>query len=350
MVRWMCFLALGLALSTALAQEQILITPDSTLLDEHGEPIEYGEFMKRMETGEFMPRPVRGEDGSITAYRLAVKPAAGEGEARRRLEAMRIRSTAIDAPVAVDVVSHHYLFAPIDVFNGEEWFHYYAIFDTGTLVPVILLPEIMKEFGKAEKVRVGGVEFTSPPMGAYSMPDAIRDMNRFRTEAPEKFEDRAIAGIIGGSLFENYLVSIDSRSGRLTLRPLDSEQRTLRAEAPIAATAYRPDMRNVWFPVTVNGIEGFVHYDTGNPNRSIIAGEALEETGGALRSFVVGGVDIVPLLGEGAPIVEEDMRRRYGEVMDEMNVLANLGNRSTDDLIVTIDPREKTIYFERRAE
>ncbi len=346
MTRWTCSLAVAFA--TAFAQQPIMITPDSTLLDQHGEAIEYKEFMERMETGEFLPQPVRGEDGSVIAYRLTAKPAVEE--AARRQEAMRIHSTAIDGPAVVEAVSHHYLFAPIDVFNGEEWSHFYAIFDTGTFVPVILLPEIMEELGKMEKVRIGGVEFENLPTGSFSMPDLIRDMNRFHGEAPEKFEDRRIAGIIGGSLFENYLVSIDSRSGRLILRPLDSAQRTLRSEAPIAATTYRADMRNIWFPVTINGVDGYAHYDTGNPNRSIIAADALEEAGGALRSFVVGGVNVARIMGEGEPIVEEDMRRRYGDLMEEIPVIANLGNRSTDDLIVTIDPRERKVYFERRGE
>lgn len=330
----------------AVAQQQIMITPDSKLFDEHGEPIGYAEFMKRMESGAFMPRPVR-ENGEVVAYRLAPRE-AGAGDMRRRSESMRINSSPIDGPVVIDTVSHHYLFAPIDVYNGEEWFHYYVIFDTGTFVPVILLPELMEEIGKVEKVRVGDVEITGPPIGSFSMNDLIRDMNRFRTEAPEKFEDRAIAGIIGGSLFENYLVSIDSRSGRVTLRPLDSAQRTLRPDAPIASTTYRPDGRNIWFPVLINGAEGFAHYDTGNPNAMIMSADVLASGEGAVRSFVVGGVDLVPTFGEIKPRGEQGFLNRYGNQADGMNLLVNLGNRATDNLIVTIDPREKVLYFERR--
>ncbi len=333
----------------AVAQQQIMITPDSKLLDEHGAPIEYAEFMKRMETGAFMPRPVM-EDGEVVGYRLASResrPAAGE---RGRAESKRINSSPIDGPVVIDTVSHHYLFAPIDVYNGVEWFQYYVIFDTGTFVPVILLPEFMKEVGKVEKVRVGGVEITGPPIGSFSMNDMIRDMNRFRTEAPEKFEDRTIAGIIGGSLFENYLVSIDSRSGRVTLRPLDSAQRTLNPDAPIASTTYRPDGRNIWFPVSINGAEGFAHYDTGNPNAMIMSADVLASGDGAVRSFVVGGVDLAPTLGEIKPRGEESFLNRYGNQADGMNLLVNLGNRATDNLIVTIDPRDKMLYFERRGD
>lgn len=332
----------------ASAQQQIMITPDSKLLDEHGEQIGYSDFMKKMETGAFMPQPVM-EDGKVVAYRLAPRPAgAGGDDARRRMKVRRINSSPIDGPVVIDTVSHHYLFAPIGVYNGEEWFHYYVIFDTGTFVPVILLPEFMEEIGKVEKVRVGGVEITGPPTGSYGMPDGIRNMNRFRTEAPEKFEDRTIAGIIGASLFENYLVSIDSRSGRVTLRPLDSAQRTLHPEAPIAATTYRTDARNIWFPVTINGVEGFAHYDTGNPNFMYIVENVLNKGAGAVQSFVVGDGDLAPEFGEIEPRAEKDLVPRYGDLAGEMNLLVNFGNRATDNLVVTIDPRDKMLYFERR--
>lgn len=349
-----CALAAAIGLLAApaasLSQQPIMITPDSNLLDERGEPIEHAEFMKQMETGAFMPQHVRDEHGAIVAYRLSPRaPGAGGGDMPRQSEAMRNASTPIDGTVVIETVSHLYLFAPIEVYNGHEWFHYYVVFDTGTFVPVILLPEAMKELGKVEKIRVGDVEIIGPPIGAYSMPDGIRNMNRFRTEAPEKFEERTIAGIIGWSLFENYLVSIDSRSGHLTLRPLDSEQRTLHAEPPTARTTYRPDGRNIWFPVTINDVEGYAHYDTGNPHSLIITHELLEKGDGLVQSFMVGGVNLASEFGEIEPVVESDLSRRYGDVVKNLSLLVNVGNRATDNLVVTIDPRDKVLYFERRA-
>jgi len=348
-----CSLSLiGLPESSAQAQSMVMITEDSRLEDASGSRLTHDEFIERMGSGRFTTVPITDDTGTTIGYRLVPRSKAGDqaqGEpatAPRTVTLPHIVSSPIEQPVTVDLVRHHHLFLPIDIHDGTEWRRYRVLLDTGTFVPLILDPELGLD--SVQRARIADVEFSQFSTGRFEPFGMIRDMNRYLKEKPDLFDDRPIVGIAGVSLLRNYLVSIDAAGSKLTLRPLDSEQRTLRNAPPIASTAYRTEMTNIWIPATVNGVEGFVHYDTGSPYFFALP-EVLEQGNGLVDSLVIGGTNLAatqPQRPDAAPLSArpKDLGQAYQTV--PLNVIAQLGNDASDRWIITIDPRDTRLYFE----
>ncbi len=333
--------------------QQMRITPDTVFKDHTGAEIEREEFRDRLQTGRYRPVPIHDDEGELIGYRLNPRegelPAKG-GPGAGRVQQIAIDSTPIGGPVTIELIRFNYLFIPLEVFNGEEWASHLFIFDTGTFIPIIMLEELRGEFGTIETARVAGLEFERPTQGKSEHIDRmIHRMNdRYSQESPEIFGDRPIAGVVGINMFSNYLVSVDAREGLITLRPMDSEQRTLFDADPVAKTAYRGDQHNIWFPVSVNGHEGYAHLDTGNPQFHIDSRVAEGGDGEVFRSFVVGGMNLAPCYErEGAASPNpRPLGGRYP--FDTFEVIAAVGNHGIEPFVVTVDRREQTLYFERR--
>jgi len=332
----------------ARAQSMIMIDEDSVLKDASGSTLTEAEFIERLESGRYRVEPIKGASGRDIGYRLIDKaraPAGGEAEANPKLN---IRSTAIDAPAPIDLIRHHYLFLPVDLHDGEAWREYLFVLDTGTFVPLIIDPEL--DPMQPGRARVGGIELSGVPTGTFEPFAMVRDLNRFRDELPDKFGDHRIAGIAGISLLRNYLVSIDASEPRLILRPLESERRTLFERDPVVSVDYRTEQDNIWIPAVVNGIEGFVHYDTGSPVTHILP-EILDRADGSVESVLVGGVDLAGALHapgdpRGSDIRPKDIGPAYSGV--PLDVIAQLGCAGSDRWIITLDPRDSRVYFESR--
>jgi len=347
-LRVLCAVSIvAISAATACAQSTVMITEDSVLRDASGSDITHSEFFTLIDTGRYGTEPITDDSGKVIGYRLVNSgEAVAAGEAGRAA-GTRIQSTPINDATPIDLIRYHYLFLPIDLHDGETWREYLVVLDTGTFVPLILDPEL--PVGEEQKARVGGVEFSSFPSGRFEPFDVIRDMNRFRQERPDLFGDRRIVGIAGISLFQNYLASIDAASSRLTLRPLDSERRTLHEIDPIVSVRYRPDMGNIWLPVNINGVSGFAHYDTGSPH-TFVADEILERGEGRLESMVIAGVELANALhtnpdGDSPATQSKDLGPAYESV--PFDVIAQFGCDGSDRWIVTIDPRDTRVYFER---
>ena len=355
-------LALGVGLLTALAstparaQQTVMITEQSRLEDASGSPLSREEFIERMESGRYRPIPLTDDSGKTIGYRLVPRDGGGRADADRGQrpapEARRIRSSRLDGPTTVEMIRHRYLFLPIDIHDGRAWHEHLVVLDTGTFVPLILDPQL--GIDRVERARIDGVEFTRPPTGRFEPFDIVRDMNRFRDERPELFGDRRIVGIAGVSLLSNYLVSIDAAASELTLRPLDSERRHLLDAEPVASVSYDTQSSNIWLPITINGVEGFAHYDTGSPYTHVLP-RILELAGGRVEEAVVGSVDLAaapnaPAAGgpdaEAFPARPRDLGLAYQSV--PLEVIAQLGTEGSDRWIITIDPRDNRLYFERR--
>ncbi len=328
--------------SEILAQ-QVMLTPDSQVQDQEGKKITYDEFVQKMNTGQFNPVPVQDESGKHIGFRLAPREsssAVGENSANRRR--VQSKSTEIEGSEKLQFIYKDYLFAPVEFYNGETWTTKWMVFDTGTFIPVILLPEVAAEIGAIQKIKMGGVEVFNPQVGSYEFNDLVRNLNRYRERHPELFGDHEIAGIVGLPLLSNYLISIQAQTGEVTLRPMNSAQRTLYSKAPMAQAQYQSEQGNIWFPVTINGQKGFAHLDSGNPYFDVDSNIISKDQ--TMESFMVGETDLTEYL-KMVEFRSDPLKSRYQGV--GLDVISVFGNLAANPFVITIDPREQIIYFEK---
>lgn len=218
--------------------------------------------------------------------------------------------------------------------SREVFFH----LDTGTLVPVMWLPEVREAVGALDSVSLGQVTVERPVTGSYSAVDALRrDLARSR-ERLDRLPDRPGGGIVGWTLMSKAILSIDVPGGRLVLRPRESERRTLYGRDPIASAEYRPLRHNVWIPARVHGDSGYVHLDTGYSYTWVE-----ESVAGGPSAFRVGGVDLLPHLGN-AELRPKEQGPAYRSV--PLDVIANLGVDALEQVVVTVDASRNRVYFE----
>jgi len=345
---FLCISALGLMVESARAQSMVTIDDESILKGPSGSALTEAEFIERMESGRYGTEPITDGSGNVIGYKLVRKAEARADCGAEAARAMQIQSTPIAEAEPIDLIRYHYLFLPIDIYDGEAWREYLVVLDTGTYIPLILDPEL--PFADAKRARVRGIEFSNFPTGRFEPFELIRGMNRFREERPDLFGDRRIVGIAGISLFQNYLTSIDASESRLILRPLDSERRRLLEDEPVVSVRYRAEQSNIWIPVTLNGVEGFAHYDTGSPY-TFVSGEILEQRQGRLESMVVAGVELASAYrtrpdADASVVRARDLGPAYQGV--PLDVIAQLGCEGTDRWIVTLDTHENRVYFESR--
>lgn len=338
------FAAAALLLVVAApAASQVRVTPDSHLEDVDGDTISYERFVELAGSDRFVPTPIRDDAGEVVGYRLArIDTADADAEPDRLAGPLR----GLDGPVEVPMeVARGRLLVPATVHGPEGSKEVLFLFDTGTFAPVVWLPEIREavgtDEGRLDSLTVAGVTVDRPVTGRYSAPDALREGGRRARDAADRFGDRPVAGILGGTIFRDAILSLDAVRERLVLRPADSERRTLFAREPVAASGYRTEQHNVWIPATVNGTEGYVHLDTGY-TRTWVARAAAGD--GEVASYRIGGAELLPHLPE-ADLRVEERDERYGSV--PLEVIANLGVDALADLVVTIDAPRERVYFER---
>lgn len=327
------------------AQQQVMVTPDSYVENQSGEKITYDEFVAKMNTGQFIPMPLKNEDGEHIGFRLTPRntETSKERAGGRSGNEIKLESSEITDQQNLQFIYRDYLFAKFDFFNGESWTSKWMVFDTGTFIPIILLPEVAEEIGSVQKVKLDKIEVIAPPVGSYEFNDLIRNLNRYRDRYPDEFGDIEIAGIAGLPILSNYLFSIHAQTGRVSLRPIDSEQRTLNTAPPIARVEYRSDLGNIWFPVTINGREGLAHLDTGNPYFDVDS-VVFSNSGESINSLTIGETDMISYFDD-VEFRTENMAPRYpGTGID---IIAAFGNRAVGQFIITIDPREQVLYFEK---
>src|SRR6056297_3384862 len=208
------------------AQQQVMVTPESYVEDQHGIEITYDEFVAQMNTGQFIPLPLNNDDGEHIGFRLRPRNETTSENAGASTAEFNLQSSEIDDAVTLDFIYRDYLFAPVQFYNGQTWTTKWMIYDTGTFIPIILLPEVAAEIGPVQKIKIGNIEVNDPPVGSYEFNDLLRSLNRYKDQFPDEFGEFDIAGIAGLPVLSNYLTSIHAKTGQLTLRPIDSFQRT----------------------------------------------------------------------------------------------------------------------------
>lgn len=321
------------------AQQQVMVTPDTYVEDQTGNEITYEVFVEKMNTGQFFPLSLKDENGEHIGFQLSPK---NESPSDIPSQKLGLQSSKIDGAVSLNFIYRDHLFAQIEFYNGRTWTTKWMVYDTGTFIPVILLPEVAAKIGTVQKIRIGDIEVNEPPMGSFGSNDLLRNLKRYKDQFPDEFGEFEVAGIVGLPVFSNYLTSIHANTGKITLRPIDSEQRTLNADDPIARVPYRSDQGNIWFPVTVNGRDGYAHLDTGNPYFDVDSDVEFHDDD-HIEYLMIGGTDLADYFNE-MEFRSEDMEPRYQGV--EIDVISAFGNRAAGPFIITIDPRDKMLYFE----
>lgn len=329
------------AIVSGPAAAQVRVTPETHLENVHGDTISYERFIELVKSGRFVPEPVRSDGGEVVGYRLA-RPEAEDTSAARQALTGPIRGLDRTVQVPMEVAGGK-LLVPATVHGprGSERALFWL--DTGTFVPAILLPEIRKVVGRSEgrldSLSVAGVTVKRPATGRHHAPDVLRRLVTEGRKAANRFTELPLGGVLGGSLFDRAIASLDAAGERLVLRPADAERRALYDRDPVAAAEYRTEQHNVWIPATVDGSEGYAHLDTGYSYTWLARDVASDQ----LSSFRIGGVDLLPHLA-GAELRVEEPGRRYESV--SLEVIANLGVDALGGLVVTIDPPRGRVYFE----
>jgi hypothetical protein len=124
---------------------------------------------------------------------------------------------------------------------------------------------------------------------------------------------------------------------------MDSEQRTFHSVHPIAQVRYTFEYGNIWFPVTINGKEGFAHLDTGNPYFDVDSGIISNEDD-PIESIIFGGTDLADYFSD-VEFRSEELAPSYQGT--EIDLIATFGNRAAMPFVITIDPRDQMLYFEK---
>lgn len=337
---WLALVVVLLLASPGSAQ--VRVTPDSHLENAAGEEITYDRFVELMGTGHYVPRPIE-EDGAVIGYRLAER--GGDGSAPQEDSGVwdrpmtgPIRGVRDGAAVPMEAADGR-LLVPVTLHGRGSSLEASLIFDTGTFAPVIWLPEMAETVGELDSLSLGPVTVERPVTGSFGAPDALRRSAERARRAALRLGERPVAGIMGWSLVSELVVSLDVAGGRLVLRPPDTPRRTLREREPVAAADFRRLRHNVWIPARVNGEEGYVHLDTGSPHTEVDD----ERVRGTVRSYVVGGTDLLPHLSNEV-FHPEDQGKAYRSV--PLEVVADLGVDALGNLIVTLDGPRGRIYFE----
>ena len=327
----------------AFAQQQVMVTPDSYLEDQHGTEITYDEFVAQMNTGQFIPLPLKNDEDEHIGFRLKPRNETSPENSGTLNPERRLKSSEIDDAITLNFIYRDYLFAPVEFYNGQTWTTKWMVYDTGTFIPIILLPEVAAEIGGVQKIKIGDIEVNEPPVGSYEFNDLLRSLNRYKDQFPDEFGDFDVAGIAGLPILSNYLTSIHTIAGKIIIRPIDSEQRTLNSEKPIARVQYRSDQGNIWFPVTINGKEGIAHLDSGNPYFDVDS-SVFSNKDDSIKSLMIGGTDVADYFNE-VEFRKENMEPRYQGV--GMDIIAAFGNLAAGPFVITIDPKEQMLYFEK---
>lgn len=344
MSRHLLAAAFLLAAASGPAAAQVRVTPETHLENVHGDSISYERFVELVNSGRFVPAPIREGEDEVIGYRL-VRSERDDSAAAREALAGAIRG--LDGPVEVPMeVADRRLLVPATVHGPRGSKEVLFLFDTGTFAPVVWLPEIRDAVGtrdgRLDSVKVADVTVERPVTGRYGSPEALRRGGERAREAADRFTDRPVAGIMGGSIFSGALLSLDAARERLVLRPADSGRRPLFDRELLAAVRYRNELHNVWIPATVDEKEGYAHLDTGNFGTWV---DTRPGPGGRGRpgSLVVAGVDILPFLDEAA-FREVDRTDAYAGV--PLDVVANLGVDALRELVITVDGPRGQVYFE----
>lgn len=328
---------------TALHAQNVMVTPESYLENSEGNEITYQEFVKLMDTGLYRPMPIMDQDGKQIGFRLVSIRDAKTNRQIRTTDQISVESTEIDQTETVRFIYRDYLFVLVEFLNGDSKLKKWMVFDTGTLIPLILLPEVAAEIGHVERVRLGNIEIVKPPIGSYEFNDLLRGLNRYREQYPDEFGEIEVGGIAGLPLISNYLTSLDLQSGSMILRPLESNRRSLKSVPPFASVSYQFAHGNIWFPVSVNGQQVIAHLDTGNPyldlDSSLIDGQ-----NGTVSSLLVDKVGLEKVY-ERSGYRSADFGNRYQSVSQDVRVV--FGNQALKPFIITIDPQEQRLIFEK---
>lgn len=323
----------------------IMITTNSYLEDVNGKEIPYEAFMNKMNTGKFTLLPIYNKDEKVQGYKLSSREESSTRDLSGMNRVIKLESTEITETVKVDFIYRDYIFVPVDFFNGEKWFSQWMLFDTGTFIPVILLPETAVEVGLLQKLKIGTIEVLKPGTGSFEFNEILRKLIRYPENYPDEFGGMEITGIAGLPLLANYIISLDMNQKKMSLRPLESEQRTLYDRKPVASVKYRSDLNNIWFPISINGQEGYAHLDTGNPYFDIESSVLSQNH--ELNSFKIGESEIGERFDK-TQLRIEDFSGRYGQV--GLPVISAFGNKAASSFVITIDPREQRLYFEELQE
>lgn len=315
--------------------QSAMITENSRLENAASEKIEYKKFVEMMGSGKYIPKPILDNEGKTIGYRLIPKAESSKETKNNILSEIPIGKT-----VSLEVVYHKHILLPVkfNTQNGAE--EAWLIFDTGTFVPVFLTPTFQKNMGPVQSLEIGDIVIKNPAFGSYQFPQVIENYNRlYSKEASEKLNGKPIVGVIGFPMFVDYLISIDLKNQNLLFRNNRSNPQTLFRSKPFAEIKYRSDLNNIWFPVKINNREGFAHLDTGYPQTWV----EKTQISGNVKSFSINDVEFIKNI-EQIDFNFLEQKENYSSL--EFNLISNVGNNFLESFVLTIDTRERKLFFE----
>lgn len=315
--------------------QNVMITKNSQLENIDGQKIEYEKFMEMMETGKYQPKAIKDKEGKTLGYRLFVKK-----ESSKKVETNVLSEIPIGKTVSLEIVYHKHILLPVkfNTPNGTE--EAWLIFDTGTFLPIFVTPAFQKKISLSKSLNIGDIVVEDPAFGSYQFPEVIDNYNlRYTKEAAKQLRGKPIVGVIGFPMFSDYLISIDVKNQKLHFRNQKSANKMLANTEPFAEVKYRSDLNNIWFPVKINNQRGYAHLDTGYPQTWV----EKTQVSGKIKTFSVNEIEFIKKIKQVTFDLLEQ-KENYSSL--KFSLVSNVGNDFLESFILTIDSKEKTLYFE----
>ena len=314
---------------------QVMITKDSKLLDTNGDLVSYSEFIESMNSGTFTVEQIVDEHGNAVGYKLVTLLPDNSDQRLNPDQPYFL----IDAPITVPIVYDGLFLVRADVNgvegNAEGW----LIVDTGTFIPLILLPESLEKIGMVNGVQIGQLHVDQPSIGTYEYPEVIQAHGKIFTERiPDQLDNLEIIGILGGTAFAGNSYTIDLHNNQLTLYPGTVEQeidnRSIYAE-------YRDEANNIWVPISIGQLNGYAHFDTGYHTSWVDSSVNTQN-----KAIQVGNQELV---GKNKidRITALDQSTNFEGI--GFRVIMGIGNDILENYKVTVDTVNRRIIFEHAS-
>lgn len=282
--------------------------------------------------------PLKNESGVHIGFRLkSLKENGNEKLEYNKAE----KQIELGEVIELKIVYHKHILIPVK-FESEKGLYKEAwlIFDTGTFVPLIITDnEFKKSLGTTNSIKVDGFKINNPVFGEFSIPEGIKYYNDvYTSEIPEKLKGKPIVGLMGYNLFRNYLVSIDISNEKIYLKNADNKKRTLGDKLTSIKVEYRNEQDNIWIPVKINNKEGFAHIDTGYPLTWVEKTKVKNK----ISQFKIGRFKTG--ISDKIKFKKLDQKQNYKSL--PFKLIANIGNNFLEHFVVTIDSKNKMLFFE----
>jgi len=310
---------------------QVVIDKNSVYRDTSGHEIKQQEFIKRMNTGKFRISSVKNDKGIVIGYQLI---------SRGVIKPSKFPNIPLGEEISIDIIYHGHILLPVTLKSKTASEDVWMVYDTGTATALVDTSGFELQHGKPERLYIGGLQIENPPGSSGALAKIIGGINeKYSKEIPEKLQGKKISGVIGLLMLNRYSISIDLKNRKIHLRNKDNVQRTLLPKPPISEVSYRNYVYNIWFPLTINNQRGYAHLDTGYPFTWV------EKTkfNKPISSYVVGRKDIL----EAVPFFDFkplSQAKNYSGL--PFTLIANMGNNLIENFILTIDSRDKKLFFE----